>query len=149
MTNICIFVGNMRIQMIWYRLLAGCILLFMASLVKAQDPTIQRFMAVATGTDVLLTWEVKLPVSGTTEYRIFRKINQEQNFTQLATQSYQNGKALYEFWDRTIFKDTPKWIQYRLMVVRANGSTATLDTYITVNPTSAQRTWGSIKSMFK
>lgn len=115
---------------------------------KAQDLSVQRFVANASGTDVLLTWDLKSTGSGITEFRVLRKINQEQNFTQLASFPAQGAKVNYEFWDRTIFKETPKWIQYRLVVVR-NGQLTPVDTYITVNPTSAQRTWGSIKSMFK
>lgn len=118
------------------------------SILKAQDLSVQRFVANASGTDVLLTWDLKSTGSGITEFRILRKINQEQNFTQLASFPAQAAKVNYEFWDRTIFKETPKWIQYRLVVVR-NGQLSPVDTYITVNPTSAQRTWGSIKSMFK
>lgn len=117
-------------------------------LLNAQDLSVQRFVANASGTDVLLTWDLKSTGSGITEFRILRKINQEQNFTQLATLPAQASKVNYDFWDRTIFKETPKWIQYRLVVVR-NGQVSPIDTYITVNPTSAQRTWGSIKSMFK
>jgi hypothetical protein len=130
-------------------ILTGIIFLLISVVGKAQDSSVQRFMASATGTDVLLIWDLKSPVSGIAEFRLFRKINQEQNFTQIAALPFQSGKSQYEFWDRTIFKDTPKWIQYRLMVVRSNGSSTPVDTYITVNPTSAQRTWGSIKSMFK
>lgn len=117
--------------------------------VSAQDASIQRFMANATGTDVLLQWECKSTGAPVTEFRILRKVNQEQTFTQISTLSFQTGKANYEFWDRTIFKETPKWIQYRLVVVRNGNASGNVDTYITVNPTSAQRTWGSIKSMFK
>jgi hypothetical protein len=113
-----------------------------------QDLSVQRFVANASGTDVLLNWDLKSTGTGIVEFKILRKINQEQNFTQISTVSAQAGKVNYEFWDRTIFKETPKWIQYRLLIIR-NGQQSPIDTYITVNPTSAQRTWGSIKSMFK
>jgi hypothetical protein len=114
----------------------------------AQDLCVQRFVANANGTDVLLNWELKSTGTGIIEFKILRKVNQEQNFTHISTVPAQAGKANYEFWDRTIFKETPKWIQYRLLIV-GNGQQSPIDTYITVNPTSAQRTWGSIKSMFK
>lgn len=137
-----------QIRTILLGILITCALAYCPSAV-AQDASIQRFMANATGTDVLLSWELKSTGAPVTEFRILRKVNQEQTFTQIAALSVQSGKANYEFWDRTIFKETPKWIQYRLVVVRGGNASGNVDTYITVNPTSAQRTWGSIKSMFK
>jgi hypothetical protein len=136
----------------WYLsislLLSLAFSLGIVSIGNAQDLSVQRFVANASGTDVLLSWDLKSTGSGITEFRILRKVNQEQNFTQITSLPAQGGKVNYEFWDRTIFKETPKWIQYRLVIVR-NGQQSPIDTYITVNPTSAQRTWGSIKSMFK
>lgn len=114
----------------------------------AQDLSLNRFSASANGSDVLLNWDIKPGTTGISEFKIFRKINQETNFIQISTLPAYAGKNTFEYWDRTIFKETPKLIQYRLVVVR-NGQNNPYDTYITVNPTSAQRTWGSIKSMFK
>ncbi len=130
-------------------ILFGCLLsICFGYTAYGQDLSVQRFVANASGTDVLLNWDLKSTGTGIVEFKILRKINQEQNFTQISTVSAQAGKVNYEFWDRTIFKETPKWIQYRLLIIR-NGQQSPVDTYITVNPTSAQRTWGSIKSMFK
>lgn len=116
--------------------------------ISAQQMLIQRFTAAASGTDVLLNWEIKSGISGITEFRIQRKVNQEPVFTQISTSTFNQGKHTYEFWDRTIFKETPKQIQYRLLIIK-DGQTSYYDTFVTLNPTSAQRTWGSIKSMFK
>jgi len=124
------------------------ILSFTGLRISAQQMLIQRFTASAAGTDVLLNWEIKSGISGITEFRIQRKVNQEPVFTQISTSTYSQGKSTYEFWDRTIFKETPKQIQYRLLIIK-DGQTSYYDTFVTLNPTSAQRTWGSIKSMFK
>jgi len=116
--------------------------------ISAQELVIQQFTASASGSDVMLVWELKPGTQDVSEYKIERKVNQEPVFIQIYTTSHNSGKTRYEFWDRTIFKDTPKQIHYKLTVMK-NGQALSYDTYITVNPTSAQRTWGSIKSMFK
>lgn len=132
-----------------YLLLSFCLFFSFTGLkISAQQMYIQRFTAAASGTDVLLNWEIKSGISGITEFRIQRKVNQEPVFTQISTSNYSQGKNAYEFWDRTIFKETPKQIQYRLLIIK-DGQTSYYDTFVTLNPTSAQRTWGSIKSMFK
>jgi len=138
----------MRFYIAYSLLVIPLILLISGSRIYGQQMLIQRFTAAASGTDVVLNWETKSEITGITEYRIQRKVNQEPVFTQIYTCSHSQGKNSYEFWDRTIFKETPKQIQYRLLIIK-DGQSSYYDTFVTLNPTSAQRTWGSIKSMFK
>jgi len=126
----------------------GFILLFLLQgKAYSQEYLIQKFYATSLGTDVILNWEVK-PGSGISEFIIQRKMNGEPGFQTVTSLNFISNKWVYDYMDQTIFKSSPNTIQYRLTILK-QGVPYYYDTFITLNPTSAQRTWGSIKSMFR
>lgn len=113
---------------------------------QAQTLTLSYFHASPDGSDILVSYEVPHE-SGVTNFKIYRKIDNESNWTFL-DHIPPTGALNYQYLDYTIFKDEAKSITYKLLVYQ-NGSVFTYYTNIFHNPTSVQRTWGSIKAMFK
>jgi hypothetical protein len=121
-------------------------LVLFTSTLKAQNLTLNYFHASPDGSDVVVAWEVPSE-AGITDFRIWRKVNDETQYVYL-DHVLPTGALRYQFQDYTIFKDEAKTISYKLQVCQ-NGAVFTYYTDITHNPTSVQRTWGSIKAMFR
>ncbi|MDX1906368.1 MAG: hypothetical protein SF053_04980 [Bacteroidia bacterium] len=121
-------------------------LLLAATPLRGQAMLINTFDLVADGSDILLQWE--LPAEpGIVEFRIFRKYNDELTLTHVATIPA-NGTLRYSYLDDGIFKTTSRVLHYELQVVTQT-QVFTFVRSLSHNPTSIQRTWGSIKSMFR
>ncbi len=127
-------------------LLCALALVLFAGTSKAQNLTLNYFHASPDGADVLVAWEVPTE-RGVTDFKLWRKVNDESQYLYLGNIS-PNGGMKYEYQDYTVFKDEAKTISYKLQVFQ-NGAVFTYYTDITHNPTSVQRTWGSIKAMFR
>lgn len=119
---------------------------FMWSAVRSQTLTLSYFNASPDGTDVLVSFEVPQE-TGITNFKLWRKIGTETEFTFLS-HIPPTGAMHYQYLDYTIFKDEVKNITYRLQVYQGS-AVYTYYTNILHNPTSVQRTWGSIKAMFR
>ncbi|MCB9232551.1 MAG: hypothetical protein H6581_12850 [Bacteroidia bacterium] len=126
--------------------LLAIIFILLGNVVLAQNVSLSYFNASPDGADVLVSWEIPSE-SGVTDFKIYRKIKDETNYRYL-DKIEPNGSLGYTYLDYTIFKDTPKEITYKLQVTK-NGVVYNFTTTIVHNPTSVQRTWGSIKAMFK
>jgi len=111
-----------------------------------QSITLNYFNASPDGSDVLVSFEVPHE-NGVNNFKLYRKIDEDPSWTFLDNIS-PSGDFVYTHLDYTIFKDEAKNITYKLLVYQ-NGTVYTYYTNILHNPTSVQRTWGSIKSMFK
>ncbi len=112
-----------------------------------QTVLLNYFNLSPTGSDVILEWEIQAE-SGVVEYRVFRKFNNEPLQAHIATLA-PNGSGKYQYLDDDIFKSETQVIHYELQVLMANGQTLPFQATLSHNPTSVQRTWGSIKSMFR
>ena len=113
---------------------------------SAQSVLLNYYNLTADGADVLLEWEVQ-ETAGIVEFQIFRRLNSEPSGAHLITIPASGGRA-YSYLDDDIFKTEGRVIHYELHVVMA-GRTETYERSLSHNPTSIQRTWGSIKSMFR
>ena len=126
-------------------------LFFMLCLLGYQQATAQAvllnyFTVSSDGSDVVLEWEVQ-DEAAVQEFRIFRKINDEPTGAHVVTVK-PNGLNSYQHLDDGIFKDNGRVITYELQIVTAV-RTDTYQASLSHNPTSIQRTWGSIKAMFR
>ena len=119
---------------------------FMSLGLQGQALTLNYFDASPDGSDVLVSFEVPSE-SGVTNFKLWRKIDSEAQYTFL-DHIPPTGAMQYRYLDYTIFKDDARNITYRLQVYQ-NGAVYTYYTNIVHNPTSVQRTWGSIKAMFR
>lgn len=113
---------------------------------KAQTFALNYFSATPDGSDMLISWELPSE-DGVTLFKLYRKINDEPDFTYL-DQIEPNGTRKYEFFDYTLYRGDPRTITYKLQVYK-NGMVYAYSTSVLHNPTSVQRTWGSIKAMFR
>lgn len=109
--------------------------------------TVQYFTATYQGTDVKLEWRVD-DDTNIDQFEISRKRPDETNFTRLNSVT-SNGTGSYTFIDDKLYKSGQvATISYRL-TSKSGTTNAVYYTSIANNPTAVQRTWGSIKSMFK
>lgn len=127
-------------------LLMAVALVCFSTTLKGQNLTLNYFHASPDGADVVVAWEVPSE-AGITDFRVWRKVNDETQYVYL-DHVVPNGSMNYNYQDYTVFKDEAKTISYKLQVCQ-NGAVFTYYTDITHNPTSVQRTWGSIKAMFR
>ena len=108
---------------------------------------VQIFTANYQGTDVKLEWRLA-DEQGVESFELARKRPEETVFTRITSVSA-NGSANYSFVDDQLYKtNQANTISYRLTMKSGAGVTMYY-TSISHNPTAVQRTWGSIKSMFK
>ena len=100
------------------------------------------------GADVLLEWEPETE-KDVVEYRLFRKFNNEPTLTHVSTVEA-SGKRVYKFLDDEIFKNSSRVINYELhVIIKDRPEPHKFHASLSHNPTSIQRTWGSIKAMFR
>ena len=122
--------------------------LFLSGVSFAQGQTVllNYFTLQADGANVLLEWEMQ-EEEGIKEYRLFRKFNDEPSLAHVSTLD-SKGLFKYKYLDDDIFKNHGRVIHYELHVVTPT-KTHRFYASLSHNPTSIQRTWGSIKSMFR
>ncbi len=126
-------------------LFAFTLLLSITSVTQAQSVTLDQFIVKSEAASVVVTWQIT-DESNISEYKLFRKIN-EGAFKMVATISA-DGSGNYSFMDDDIFKNDSQTLTYELQVMK-NSRLHKFYTTLSHNPTAIQRTWGSIKSMFK
>jgi hypothetical protein len=110
---------------------------------------LDHFSANYQGTNMKLEWQLGSE-DGVVQYEIARKRPDETNYTRLTT-VLPSSQAPYTFLDETLYKDQQAqivYLSYRLAVKTTSGTTTY---FVNVNnsPTAVQRSWGSIKSMFR
>lgn len=123
-------------------------LLFLFSITigtHAQGVTLDQFLVKSEAANVVVTWQIT-DESNIAEYKLYRKID-EGAFKMVATIPA-NGLGSYAYMDDDIFKNDSQVLTYELQVMK-NNRLHKFYTTLSHNPTAIQRTWGSIKSMFK
>ncbi len=106
------------------------------------------FRAGFEGTDVKVEWELANE-STVTGFEVSRKLSSEASFRRINGLA-NNGNRHYTFID-TDLRNTPNragTITYKLTVATTTGD-AVFTTAFANNPSSVERSWGSIKSMFR
>ena len=111
---------------------------------------LQYFQAIPEGSEIRLDWEVNSE-NGINRFEVFRKLEGEPLFYRIATVT-PNGLKRYSYEDADMFRNDQanpqKTIQYKLSILGSGGETAHYATVL-FNPSAVQRSWGSIKSMFR
>lgn len=108
----------------------------------------QSFTASYQGADIRLEWKVS-EETGVTVYEISRKKDSDANYYRL-TEVAATIAGSYTWLDDNLYKDgdASENINYRLTAVSSSGQKS-FYTNIQHSPTAVQRSWGSIKSMFR
>ncbi|MEZ4824706.1 MAG: hypothetical protein R3C61_00215 [Bacteroidia bacterium] len=132
------------------RLITGILILLnilvLTFWVQGQNVLLNYFNLSSDGADILLEWELP-DEANVVEYRLFRRVNEDTNQDHVVTIP-SDGSGKYQYLDDGIFKTTSRVIHYDLQIV-TSAKSFTFTSSVSHNPTSIQRTWGSIKSMFK
>lgn len=117
--------------------------------VLAFQVQVSNFSAVYQGADIRLEWRVQ-EEGEVSFYDISRKKESESGYTKLADIS-KNGSGTYVWVDDNLYKDGEgmETLSYRLAAHTASGQPRFFYTTIQHSPTAVQRSWGSIKSMFR
>jgi hypothetical protein len=125
------------------------LLLLSSSLtIAAFQLQVTSFLAVYQGSDIRLEWKVS-DESDVQAYEISRKKDSDASYSRLA-EIPQSSLGAYVWIDDNLYKDGDaiENISYRLAAVSVSGPKY-FYTNIQHSPTAVQRSWGSIKSMFR
>ena len=109
---------------------------------------LQSFVATYQGADIRLEWKVS-DESGVSAYEISRKKDGDASYSRL-TEIPASHLSVYSWTDDNLYKDGDAMenISYRLAAQTSSGPKY-FYTNIQHSPTAVQRSWGSIKSMFR
>ena len=123
------------------------LLVFVFSTVTALNVVIKSFTASYQGVDIRLDWEINDNM-GVGSFDLYRKIDDKPEKKIITINS--TGSLDYFFIDDNIYKNNnnPQTLVYRLVTRSSEGDEIAI-TSIQHDPTAVQRSWGSIKSMFK
>lgn len=109
---------------------------------------VSSFLATYQGADIRLEWKIS-DESGVSGYEISRKKDSDASYGRLSETTASN-QGTYVWVDDNLYKngDAMENISYRLT---ANTSAGPKYFYTNIqhSPTAVQRSWGSIKSMFR
>ena len=117
----------------------------------AQDVISEIPTAYSNGTDIVVQWRT-VSESGVARFEIERASGTEGNFMLVGTKiALRENNSAYEFVDRQVFKNAGGIYQYKVVVVMDDGKRLPTPFVTTVSHLSstARRTWGSIKAMFR
>lgn len=126
-------------------LLTICLL---ASLVAAAALrfSLSSFNAAYQGSEVRLEWRAESE-NDVQAFEISRKRPEESTYTRIAVIN-PAGTGSYSYVDDMLKSGQPSQLTYKL-VVRGSSQSQTYFAALSGSPTAVQRSWGSIKSMFK
>ena len=137
----------------------AALLLVLWSVAAAVAATLTVFTAVYDGTRVRVEWEVNTEAD-VTGFELSRKAASESSYTSVAT-VVPTGQRRYQYYDANVFRAAPGTtvppssttlgsgpFTYRLTIKGPGGDQSYL-TVLAGTPSSVQRSWGTIKSMFR
>lgn len=136
------------------RLRAGllALLLLLGSAIAVYAATLTLFTAAYSGTVVKVEWEVSNEVD-VTGFELARKAATESSYTAVTTTAA-TGQRRYSYLDANVYRGTGTAgtlggpYTYRLTVRSPAGDQSYL-TVLAGTPSAVQRSWGTIKSMFR
>ncbi|MCC2546821.1 hypothetical protein LJY25_10230 [Hymenobacter sp. BT175] len=112
--------------------------------------TVTFFQTSYDGTNVRVEWELANE-AGVQGFEIYRKASSESTYSRLSAIS-PNGQRRYQYVDANVYRGTPGAgggpFTYRLLVRTSTGDQS-YTTVLSQTPSAVQRSWGSIKSMFR
>jgi hypothetical protein len=124
------------------------LLLLLLCSTLAMGATITLFQAVFDNNNIRVTWEVASE-TGVQSYDLYRRTDTETAFSRLTTVP-PSGQARYQYLDTDVYRSAQSsgTFTYRLTVRTATGDQSYTST-LGQTPSAVQRSWGSIKSMFR
>lgn len=109
---------------------------------------VEFFTATYTGSNIRLDWKLSQKTQST--FEVYRKRSEESTYMKLADVDY-NGSESYTFVDDNLYRTqgvAQVAFSYKL-VVHQGGQLQNYLVSVEHGPTAVQRSWGSIKMMFR
>ncbi len=101
------------------------------------------------GDSIVLQWKSG-DETNVREYQILRSAGQGASFIQIASVSPKGNNSVYEYVDRSVFKSEASLYYYRVVILfNDNSRVQTPIISVSFLSSTAKRTWGSIKAMFR
>jgi hypothetical protein len=124
------------------------VLLVLGSVGTVYAATLTLFTAAYSGTVVKVEWEVDTE-AGLTGFELARKSATESAYTVVSTTAV-TGQRRYQYTDANVYRGTAGGgpYTYRLSLRSPAGDQSYL-TVLAGTPSAVQRSWGTIKSMFR
>lgn len=115
------------------------------------DGAVQNFLASYQGMDVRLEWQLA-DETDVVSYELARKKPDEVSYQRIAAIA-STGMGTYQFVDENLYRNASSGqpnsvLSYRL-TVKTNQGTTVYFANLNNRPSSVQRSWGSIKAMFR
>ena len=132
----------------------AALLQLLVSIVVAAAATLTLFTAIYDGANVRVEWEVSTETD-VTGFELSRKAASDINYTTVST-IMPTGQRRYQYLDTNVYRTTAGTtattgggpFTYRL-TVRGPGGDQSYLTVLAGTPSAVQRSWGTIKSMFR
>ena len=137
--------GTSWLMPVWYGLLLA---LLLGSLGAAAAATVLTFTVTLDGSNARVEWEVNTETD-VTGFDLYRRGAADPSYS-LLTSIVPTGQRRYAHTDRTVHRGAAAPTDsytYRLTVRGATEQT--YSTTLTPTPSAVQRSWGTIKSMFR
>lgn len=109
---------------------------------------VEFFTATYTGSTIRLDWKLSQKAQST--FEVYRKRSEESSYSKLGDVDY-NGSDSYTYVDDNLYRTqgvAQVAFSYKLVVHQA-GQTQNYLVSVEHGPTAVQRSWGSIKMMFR
>ncbi|WP_345238052.1 hypothetical protein [Hymenobacter saemangeumensis] len=136
---------------------AAALLLVLLSTTLALAVTVTLFTASYDGSNVRIEWEVSSETD-VSSFDLYRKAASESSFS-LVSNTMPTGQRRYQFLDTNVYRVTGAGtvanpsasgpFTYRLTVRSTGGGEQSYTTILAGTPSAVQRSWGTIKSMFR
>lgn len=107
-------------------------------------------VAYSNGSDIVVRWST-VDESGVQRFDVLRRSGTDGDFTVIASIDQLKGNnSTYEYVDKSVFKVSSGIYQYKIRIINGQNPAPETDP-VTVSHVSstAKRTWGSIKAMFR
>jgi len=134
----------------------AALLLVLLSATAALAVTVTLFTAAYDGANVRIDWEVSSETD-VTGFDLYRKAASEASFS-LVSNTLPTGQRRYQFLDTNVYRQVGGSTSgssasgpftYRLSIRTAGGGDVSYTTVLAGTPSAVQRSWGTIKSMFR
>ncbi|MDX5349043.1 MAG: hypothetical protein LPK19_17570 [Hymenobacteraceae bacterium] len=124
------------------------LLIVLSTVAFSLNNSLNYFQAGFEGADIKLEWEMGHE-NGLSRFDVYRKAESETSYKKITT-VLPNGARRYVIMDTDLYKSntTAGSISYRL-TVWSNSGDMSYYANVTQTPSAVQRSWGSIKSMFR
>ena len=107
-------------------------------------------VAYSNGSDIVVRWST-IDETGVQRFDVLRRVGDTGDFTVIGSvEQLKGNNSTYEYVDKTVFKITSGFYQYKIRIINGQNPAPETD-FVTVSHVSstAKRTWGSIKAMFR